>query len=416
MTLTRHFTSTPRSSHYFSPPSSQQGRIRLGAVVALLILVGTLALAWWIITQPPRIERTPAPEPLPTMVDVVTVNESTQAPNLYGFGRVEAEQETMLASRVAGQLQRFADDVVPGQVVEQNAAVAFIDQADLALSLEDAEAQLANAQAQLALEQAEQQRARSEYESFGRQLSAERRALVLREPQLRQAQAQLTQARVVRDQAALNLERATLTAPWRAMVQERLVGAGSLLSQGTEVLHLVGVEQFWVRASLPGEWTEWLEAGSSVTLTSRGWPEGASREGTLVSMLPSLEENGLQAQLLIAVNDPLALETDGPALRLGDVLRASFQPAIQEQLISLPSAALRPGNVAWRVDEENRLRRTPVTLAYRGEDDALIRSGLDTGQQVVISGLAQPSEGQLVRIRRPNDTPAQAVEGPGDES
>lgn len=416
MTLTRHSTSTPRSSHYFSPPSSQQGRIRIGAVVALLILVGTLALAWWIMTQPPRIERTPPPDPLPTMVDVVTVNESTQAPNLYGFGRVEAEQETMLASRVAGQLQRFADGVVPGQVVEQNAAVAFIDQADLALSLEDAEAQLANAQAQLALEQAEQQRARSEYESFGRQLSAERRALVLREPQLRQAQAQLTQARVIRDQAALNLERATLTAPWRAMVQERLVGAGSLLSQGTEILHLIGVEQFWVRASLPGEWTEWLEAGSSVTLTSRGWPEGASREGTLVSMLPSLEENGLQAQLLIAVDDPLALETDGPALRLGDVLRASFQPAIQEQLISLPSAALRPGDVTWRVDEENRLRRTPVTLAYRGEDDALIRSGLDVGQQVVISGLAQPREGQLVRIRRPNDTPAQALEGSGDES
>ncbi|MCH4812395.1 efflux RND transporter periplasmic adaptor subunit [Vreelandella neptunia] len=402
----------------FSPSSSsyQRGRVRLGAVAALLILVGTLVLAWWIISQPPRIARTAPPEPLPTMVDVMTVTATAQAPNLYGFGRVEAEQEAMLASRVAGQLERFAEGVVPGQVVEQGAAVAFIDQADLALTLEDAQAQLANAQALLALEQAEQQRARSEYESFGRQLSAERQALVLREPQLRQAQAELTQARVARDQAALNVERATLTAPWRAMVQERLVGAGSLLSQGTEVLHLVGVEQFWVRASLPGEWMEWLEAGSNVTLTSRGWPEGATREGTLVSMLPSLEENGLQAQVLIAVNDPLALESEGSALRLGDVLRASFQPAIQEQLLSLPSAALRPGDVTWRVDEENRLRRTPVTLAYRGEEDALIRSGLEIGQQVVTAGLAQPREGQLVRIRRPNDTPAQAGDESGDES
>lgn len=394
----------------------QHGRIRLGAVVALLVLVATLALAWWIVNHPPRIERTPPPTPLPSMVDVVTVTASSQAPNLYAYGRVEAEQETRLASRVAGQLERFAEGVIPGQVVEQQAPVAYIDQADLQLTLEDAEAQLANAQAQLALEQAEQQRARSEYQSFGRQLSAERRALVLREPQLRQAQSQVTQARVARDQAALNVERATLTAPWRAMVQERLVGAGSLLSQGTEVLHLVGVEQFWVRASLPGEWTEWLEAGTTVTLTSRGWPEGATRQGTLVSMLPSLEENGLQAQLLIAVNDPLALETDGPALRLGDVLRASFQPAIQEQLIALPSAALRPGDVTWRVDEENRLRRTPVTLAYRGEEDALIRSGLAPGQQVVTAGLAQPREGQQVRIRRPSDTPAQADNEPGDGS
>ncbi|CAM3619667.1 MULTISPECIES: efflux RND transporter periplasmic adaptor subunit [Halomonas] len=403
MTSIRSFS----SSH----SSYQQGRIRLGAVVALLILIGTCMLAWWIMTQPPRIERTAPPEPLPSMVDVMSISASTQAPHLYGFGRVEAEQETMLASRVAGQLERFAPGVVPGQVVEQQAPVAYIDQADLALTLEDAQAQLANAQALLALEQAEQQRARSEYESFGRQLSAERRALVLREPQLRQAQAQVTQARVARDQAALNVERATLVAPWRAMVQARLVGAGSLLSQGTEVVHLVGVEQFWVRASLPSEWTEWLEMGSQITLTSRGWSEDATREGTLVSMLPSLEENGLQAQLLIAVSDPLALESDGPALRLGDVLRVSFQPTIQHQLISVPSAALRPGDIVWQVDEENRLRRTPVTLAYRGEDDALIRSGLTAGQRVVTAGLTQPREGQLVRIRRPSDTPAQEGDG-----
>ncbi|WP_146873603.1 efflux RND transporter periplasmic adaptor subunit [Halovibrio variabilis] len=401
-------TSTRSFSSFHSP--YQQGRIRLGAVMALLILAGTFTVAWWIMSQPPRIERTPPPEPLPAMVDVVTVTASTQAPELHGFGRIEAEQEAMLASRVAGQLERFARNVIPGQVVEQQAPVAYIDQADLNLALEDAEAALSIAQAQLALEQAEQQRARSEYESFGRQLSAERRALVLREPQLRQAQSEVTQARVARDQAALNVERATLTAPWRAMVQERLVGAGSLLSQGTEVLHLVGVEQFWVRASLPGEWIEWLDTGSNVTLTSRGWPVDATRQGTLVSVLPSLEENGLQAQLLIAVDDPLALATDGPALRLGDVLRVSFQPSIQGQLITLPSAALRPGDIVWQVDEDNRLRRTPVTLAYRGEDSALISEGLDIGQRVVTAGLAQPQEGQQVRIRQADDTPV----GQGD--
>ena len=348
--------------------SSQHGRFRLGAVAALFIFIGTLALAWWIMTQPPRIERTPPPPPQPTLVDAVTVTTSQQAPELHGFGRVEAEQTAKLASRVTGQLERFAEGVVPGRVVEQSAPLAYIDQADL--------------------------------------------TLVLREPQLRQAQSQVTQARVARDQAALNVERAVLVAPWRAMVRERLLGAGSLLSQGTEVLDLVGVEQFWVRVSLPGEWIEWLETASSVTLTSRGWPEGATREGTLVSILPSLEENGLQAQLLIAVNDPLALESDGPALRLGDVVRASFTPAVQEQLISLPSAALRPGDITWRVDEDNRLRRTPVTLAFRGEDSALIRSGLESGERVVTAGLAKPREGQLVRVRQPADTSAQA----GDES
>ncbi|SJN15186.1 Membrane fusion protein of RND family multidrug efflux pump [Halomonas citrativorans] len=388
----------------------QQGRVRLGAVLALLVFAIGLACAWWIINQPPRIERRAPPPPTPPVVNVMTVEQSAHSPLLSGFGRVEAEQTALLASRVAGQLERFGDGVLPGRVVEQGAPVAYIDQADLRLALEDAEAQLSNAQAQVALENAEQQRARSEYESFGRQLSAERRSLVLREPQLRQAQAQLTQARVIRDQAALNLERATLTAPWKAMVQERLVGAGSLLSQGTEVINLVGVEQFWVRASLPGDALEWLAPGSQVTITSRGWPEGASREGALISILPNLEESGLQAQLLIAVNDPLALDTDGPALRLGDVMRIAFQTQAQEDLIALPSAALRPGERVWWVDDEDRLHSTTVSLAYRGENEALVRSGLEPGQRVVISGLAQPQEGQQVRVRSRNDAPTRDEE------
>ncbi|MGP9798960.1 efflux RND transporter periplasmic adaptor subunit [Halomonas sp. 86] len=388
----------------------QQGRVRLGAVLALLVFAIGLACAWWIINQPPRIERRAPPPPTPPVVNVMTVEQSAQSPLLSGFGRVEAEQTTLLASRVAGQLERFGEGVVPGQVVEEGAPVAYIDQADLRLALEDAEAQLSNAQAQVALENAEQQRARSEYESFGRQLSPERRSLVLREPQLRQAQAQLTQARVIRDQAALNLERATLTAPWKAMVQERLVGAGSLLSQGTEVINLVGVEQFWVRASLPGDALEWLAPGSQVTITSRGWPEGASREGALISILPNLEESGLQAQLLIAVNDPLALDTDGPALRLGDVMRIAFQTQAQEDLIALPSAALRPGERVWWVDDEDRLHSTTVSLAYRGENEALVRSGLEAGQRVVTSGLAQPQEGQQVRVRSRNDAPTRDEE------
>lgn len=391
-------------SRYYA--TNQQGRIHLGALAALLIFAVGVTFAWWIISQPPRVERRPPPPTAPPVVDVITVTEQLQAPTLTGFGRVEAEKSTMLASRVAGQLERFGEGVLPGQVVEQDAPLVFIDQADLRLALEDAEAQLANAQALLALEQAEQQRARSEYESFGRQLSAERRALVLREPQLRQAQAQLTQARVVRDQAALSLERATLKAPWQAMVQDRLVGAGSLLSQGTEVLSLVGVEQFWVRASLPGDTLAWLEPGDRVTLTSQGWPEGATREGSLLSILPNLEENGLQAQLLIAVDDPLALESEGPALRLGDIMRITYHTSAAEQLIALPSAALRPGEQVWWVDEDDRLRSTVVSLAYRGQEEALVRSGLEAGQRVVVAGLAQPRVGQQVRLRQRGDTPA----------
>ncbi|WP_346796165.1 efflux RND transporter periplasmic adaptor subunit [Halomonas sp. Bachu 37] len=385
---------------HFPLPPRQRGRFRLGGLVALLVLAAGLAGGWWIVSQPPRVERRPPPEPTPPLVDVITTAPAAHAPTLYGYGRVEAEQQTNLASRVAGQLERFAEGAVPGKVVDAGQPLAYIDSADLALALADAEAQVNQAEAQLELEQGEQQRARSEYQSFGRELTPERRSLVLREPQQREAEATVAQARAQRDQARLNLERATLDAPWRAMVQERLVGAGSLLSGGTEVIGLVGVEHFWVRASLPGEWLEWLEVGNPVTLSSGGWAPGDTREGRVLSILPSLEENGLQAQLLVEVDDPLALDRAGPALRLGDVLRAEFTTTPQENLVALPASALRPGEQVWWLDEDDRLRRDSVTLAYRGEEEVLVRQGLDAGVRVVIGGLAQPSIGQQVRPRQ----------------
>ena len=73
----------------------------------------------------------------------------------------------------------------------------------------------------------------------------------------------------------------------------------------------------------------------------------------------------------------------------------------------MTSTGSSSGEQVWWVDDENRLQSTQVTLAYRGQEEVLIRSGLEPGQRVVTAGLAQPREGQEVRIRQRGDTPAQ---------
>lgn len=405
----------------FSSPARlhrQGGRLGLGALLALLVLAGGLAVAWWLINQPPRVERRPAPAPAPPLVEAVTVMPRTVAPALHGFGRVVAEREARLASRVAGRLEAFAPGVLPGRVVEADAPLAHLDDADLGLALREAEAALTQAEAALAMERGEQQRARAEYQSFGRDLPAERRALVLREPQLQSARAEVERARAARDRARLDLERATLKAPWAGMVQARLLGEGSEVGSGTELVHLVDVSRFWVQASLPGEALAWLDPagadtpGSAVTLTSRGWSAGSERRGELLSVLPALEENGLQAQLLIAVEDPLALTAEhrnAPALRLGDVVRLDFQAVERDDLIALPAAALRPGEEVWVLDAEERLRRRSVKVLHRDDRQVLVADGLSPGERVITSPLGQPREGMALRTAAsPDERPAGA--------
>ncbi|MFQ3788016.1 efflux RND transporter periplasmic adaptor subunit [Halomonas sp. A29] len=400
----------PASSRLSTPTlrgagSGQRGRFTFGALLAVLVLAAGAVGAWWLISQPPRIERR-APVEAPTaLVDTVLAQRQAAAPELYGFGRVVAEREPRLASRVAGELLEFTPEALPGRVVEAGAPLARLDEADLRLGLRDAEAALAQAEAQLAMERGEQQRAETEYRSFGRELSAERRALVLREPQLRQAEAEVERARAARDRARLELERATLTAPWRGMVQARLLGAGSMVANGTEVLHLIDVSRFWVRVSLPGEALGWLQAaddsgpGSAVRLSTRTWPGGEVRHGEVIAMLPALEEQGLQAQLLVAVEDPLGLENGAPALRLGDVVRLDFDTRPREGLFVLPAAALRPGDMLWVLDDEERLRRRTVEVVHRGETRVLVGTGLEDGERVVTSQLGQPREGMRLRPR-----------------
>ncbi|MEQ4540784.1 MAG: efflux RND transporter periplasmic adaptor subunit [Billgrantia sp.] len=383
----------------------QWGRLTLGALLAVLVLAAGAAGAWWLVSQPPRIERRAPVEPPAPLVDTVLAQRQAAAPALYGFGRVIAEREAHLASRVSGELLEFTDAALPGRVVEAGSVLARLDDADLRLALREAEAALAQAEAALAMERGEQQRAETEYRSFGRELSAERRALVLRQPQLRQAEAELERARAARDRARLELERATLTAPWRGMVQSRLLGSGSMVNNGTELLHLVDVSRFWVRVSLPGEALGWLHAadangaGSGVTLSTRTWPGGETRRGEVIAVLPALEEQGLQAQLLVAVDDPLGLDNGAPALRLGDVVRLEFEARAQDGLFVLPAAALRPGDELWLLDEEERLRRRTVNVIHRGETRVLIADGLEDGERVVTSQLGQPRTGMRLRTR-----------------
>ncbi|APX94055.1 efflux transporter periplasmic adaptor subunit [Halomonas sp. 1513] len=400
----------PRRAH-----AQQRGRSRLGAVAALLVLGVGLAVAYWLISQPPRVERRPPPEVPPPVVDVIEATRGPAAPQIHGYGRVQAERETLLSSRVAGRLEAFAPGVIPGRVVEAGEPLLSIDDRDYRLALRAAEADLARAQAELASERGEQLRAQSEYQSFGRELPAERRALVLREPQLRAAEAGVAGAQVAVEQAGLDLARTQLTSPYRAMIQERLVGSGSEVSAGTELLHLVDVAHFWVQLSLPGEALAWIDAGQAnggsaeVRLTSRGWPAGAERHGRVLSVLPALDEGGLQTQLLVQVDDPLALDHDGPALRLGDLLRAEVIANPRDGLFALPAQALRPGDEVWRLDDEDRLRRARVEVLHRGQDQVLISAGLEAGERIVVSNLGQPRDGMRLRPRTLGSTELAAL-------
>ena len=64
----------------------------------------------------------------------------------------------------------------------------------------------------------------------------------------------------------------------------------------------------------------------------------------------------------------------------------------------IPRSGLRQDNVVWVVGKDDRLHFKKVELARFDGDNAIIKTGLDAGEAVVISPLKAVTNGMKVRI------------------
>ena len=63
------------------------------------------------------------------------------------------------------------------------------------------------------------------------------------------------------------------------------------------------------------------------------------------------------------------------------------------------------------VDEKSNLRIQPVTVVWRKADSVLIKGGLMNGDQVILSRIAAPVEGMLLRqVSKESETHAKGTQ------
>lgn len=169
---------------------------------------------------------------------------------------------------------------------------------------------------------------------------------------------------------------------------------------------LIGRQTYWVFATVPLSslpWIEWGpgENGSPATLRDRGaWPEGMTREGKVRRLIGTLDERTRLARVLVTVSDPLALlpENEGkPALILDPIIEATITGKEIADVVRLARIYLREGDTAWVMDENIELRIAELDIVFRDAEYAYVRSGLETGDRVVKTGLATVSEGAPLR-------------------
>ena len=377
-------------------------------LLCLGILLGGGAVTAVIFSTEPTAQRSGATKTTAMLVDVITVQRDTVTPTIQAMGTVEPVQDVVLSPRVSGQITRRPDAFTPGGYVPEGQTLLQIDPSDYRTALQQEESDLRQAESDLQIEMGRQNVAQQDYQLLDDTLSEANRELVLREPQLNAARSQVESARAAVEQAELNLRRTTLRAPFDAHILRRNVNVGSQVAPGDNLGRLVGLDAFWVEATVPQSKMRWLslpddgETGSSVRIRNRtAWEDDEHREGTLTKLVGALEDQTRMARVLIEVSDPhanAAENEDKPRLMIGSYVEAMIQARTLENVIRLNRDYVRDDETVW-VMENDTLRIRDVDIAFRDARYAYIESGLESEDQVVTTNLTTVSDGAPLRLR-----------------
>lgn len=368
-----------------------------------LIVGGALLLSAILVLTAPETKRTPGERVAPAVV-IEPIERTDYKRLVDAYGTTMPAREVAIAPQVSGRIVDVSPRLVEGGIVTEGEVLFRIETADYELAVQRARADLDQARADLALEQGRQVVAEREWALFGNNEVAGQgsdRALALRKPQLEQAQARIAAAESELRRAELDLDRTQVKAPLTALVTSESLDIGHIVSAGTPVANLVGVGEFWVRASVPLSALAALQERGGEHADVRvslelAFGREAVREGRFLRSLGRLDPNSRMAGILIAVDDPLGLKS-GPRIPLSSYVRVQLAAGIIPDSVRIPRAGLRANSTVWVVGADNRLQVREVEVLWRAESEIAVRDVFREDERLIVSNLNDPLPGIDVR-------------------
>lgn len=371
----------------------------------LVLVLAAVAVAVMMATREAPV-RADGEEVAARLVRTTTVARSSERIDVEATGTVVPARSVSLQSQVSGRVVATHDNLQPGSLVEEGAVLATIEPTDFEAAVAEAEAQLEQARAELALERGRSEVAAAEFQSYAETLGVPvDESLALREPQLGSARASVKHAEAQLRRARANLERTTIEAPFDALIESESVDVGAQIGPQTQIAHVVAVDRYWVRATLPLGQLPFVsvpgynaEQGSLAVIEQDAGRLQVRRQGRVMRLFGGVTPQGRLAQVLIEVSDPLGRdEPDSLPLLLDTFVDVILQGSRERELFRLPREYLHERDTVW-VYADGRLDIRPVEVIWRAREHVLIDEGLENGERIVTSPLNNPV--QDLRLKR----------------
>jgi len=321
-------------------------------------------------------------------------------------GKLGLEEQARLSFKTGGIIQRIL--VEEGESVRRGQLLAELDldeinaqatQADI--GIQQAEIQVENAELALRLAERDYRNAKGLYQDSVATLEQLQDAEVQLDNARNQLEAAKKELKVRQEQSGIahfNLQHSRIIAPANGTILRRMAEPNELASPGRPILLFGSREKAWVvRVAIPDKDIIFVDIGDAARINFDAYPDKTfeGRVRTLASMADPVT-NTYQVEV----------EVLHPRQRLvsGFIGRVEIETGSKKALLQIPIDALlvadkRQGSVFTL--EKGIARRHDVGI-YRMEGEyLLLRSGLDTTQRVITSGVGYLQEGDSIELKPP---------------
>lgn len=371
----------------------------LKITLPILTIIAAILIYLVFVKLSPEVEKKELVHNYPR-IDVYTVHEESVRIKIDAQGSVQPRQQTRLTARVSGHIEWVSPDFYEGGNFSEGDVLLRLDPLPYQSALAESKSRLALAESVLLQEQEASKQAKTDWESVGMGQPSQ---LVLRIPQLKKAEADLEAAEIALRMAEDNLSYAEIKAPYTGRISSKMVDVGQAISARATILgDIFSMESMEIPLAITLDDLSLIYHDAShdkarVTLTSKvngtthTWNAYLDRTASTVN--PRTRMINAYARL-----DPPFKSDQGMELTPGMFVNASIQGKSLDKAFRIPRGAIQPGNVAYRVKDENRLESVSIEILRTDSEWAITTNGLVPGDQLCLTPLLFFTEGMQIEL------------------
>ena len=383
-------------------------RSRVGLwIIVVVALVAVLAAAWWYTR----------PKPVPVRTAVareVTTGAGVNRTVLNASGYVTARREATVSSKVTGKVIEVL--IEEGVTVKEGQVLAHLDNTNVQAGLQLARAQLAAAGAAFAETRVRLREAEQEFDrqsalrknNVAAQADFDRADAAAAAWRARLAQQQSEQVVAERNVAVWQqqVEDTIIRAPFAGIVTSKNAQPGEMISPmssggftRTGICTIVDMESLEIEIDVNESYINRVTAGQPVDATLDAYPDWKI-PCKVIAIIPTADRQKSTVRVRVGFDqlDPRIL----PQMAVKVAFRESVgAPTTQptSRGVTIPKAAVRnrDGRDLVFVVRDGRAERRAITVASAEANDALVSTGLGSGERVIVDPAAELTDGVAVK-------------------